>query len=344
MNSSDRFKLFITVMLLFGVTSMYAQQDLLLLFEYENEVSIQYIDWSYDSSLLAIADANDVITFFDSQSHQVTQMIEEGVYVVRSIKWQPENRRILIANNATVIWDYDNVKETDVDFPLSPQFPEWFHAGEPDWNPNGQEVAFVIEQCDSLPASARVEIWNIESSSLSQVIDSCIETGLASVEWHPSGEKLALIANDMDGEVSIWSIEDNEELFTVSELRNPHNFTWSASGDEFAIGLTLQIDETTLENNIQLHDATNGMMIMQFEHNFVVSDWHPFHKLLVTGTQDGVVNIWDMSDGMQVIELPAHADTVNDVSWSPDGSMLASVGRDGRLYVWDVSELSELDR
>lgn len=59
--------------------------------------------------------------------------------------------------------------------------------------------------------------------------------------------------------------------------------------------------------------------------------------LIVTGGFDGVLRIWT-KDWQLVKILPGHANSVNEVQFSPDGKMLASVSSGPRdmLAVWDV--------
>jgi WD40 repeat protein len=93
---------------------------------------------------------------------------------------------------------------------------------------------------------------------------------------------------------------------------------------------------------MQIRDVTDGEIVSQTEANlgvYVPLDWHPSENIIATGGQDGSVRIWDALDSSEIIELPVHEDTVNDIGWSPDGSMLASLGRDGRVFIWRASDL-----
>jgi serine/threonine protein kinase len=54
----------------------------------------------------------------------------------------------------------------------------------------------------------------------------------------------------------------------------------------------------------------------------------PDGKTLVTGTGSGPVLLWDVATGQQRLALQGHRNSVNGVTFSPDGRLLASGGKD----------------
>jgi WD40 repeat protein/serine/threonine protein kinase len=62
-------------------------------------------------------------------------------------------------------------------------------------------------------------------------------------------------------------------------------------------------------------------------------------KLLATGTQAGVVRIWQARTGTVLKELKAHGAGAWTVAFSPDGRQLATGGFDGMIYLWDVETI-----
>ncbi len=63
-------------------------------------------------------------------------------------------------------------------------------------------------------------------------------------------------------------------------------------------------------------------------------------KLAATAHGDGRIIFWDLIDAEMLDDLPAHAQAVTRVRFSPDGMSLASAGLDGMIRIWDVASRS----
>ncbi|MFQ5968218.1 MAG: WD40 repeat domain-containing protein, partial [Acidimicrobiia bacterium] len=70
----------------------------------------------------------------------------------------------------------------------------------------------------------------------------------------------------------------------------------------------------------------------------------PDGNRLATGSADGVVQIWDVASGADLLAIALHDGAVTDVEFSRDGRYLATGGSDGftHVLVLEASELIEL--
>uniref|UniRef100_A0A3P8UAR3 Notchless protein homolog 1 n=1 Tax=Amphiprion percula TaxID=161767 RepID=A0A3P8UAR3_AMPPE len=62
--------------------------------------------------------------------------------------------------------------------------------------------------------------------------------------------------------------------------------------------------------------------------------WSADSRLLVSGSSDSTLKVWDVKTGKLNMDLPGHADEVYAVDWSPDGQRVASGGKDKCLRIW----------
>ena len=64
----------------------------------------------------------------------------------------------------------------------------------------------------------------------------------------------------------------------------------------------------------------------------------PGGQILASGSLDGTVILWRVSDGKLMHSLMKNAGSVKSVAFSPDGQVLASGSSDGALQLWRVSD------
>ena len=66
--------------------------------------------------------------------------------------------------------------------------------------------------------------------------------------------------------------------------------------------------------------------------------YSPDGARLASGDTDGLIRIWNVETGLEVLSLGGHTAAVNDVSFSPDGAFLASASNDDTVRVWGTSD------
>eukprot|EP00162_Nutomonas_longa_P014128 comp21835_c1_seq7/m.49294 comp21835_c1_seq7/g.49294 ORF comp21835_c1_seq7/g.49294 comp21835_c1_seq7/m.49294 type:complete len:650 (+) comp21835_c1_seq7:154-2103(+) len=68
------------------------------------------------------------------------------------------------------------------------------------------------------------------------------------------------------------------------------------------------------------------------------ANFSPDGKLLVTGTGQGHVVVWNAESGKQEVVLRGHDDVVHSVQFSPCGTTLCSGSWDNRALLWSIAE------
>mmetsp|Transcript_17463 Transcript_17463/g.25808 ORF Transcript_17463/g.25808 Transcript_17463/m.25808 type:complete len:437 (-) Transcript_17463:197-1507(-) len=67
---------------------------------------------------------------------------------------------------------------------------------------------------------------------------------------------------------------------------------------------------------------------------------HPVFTVVVTGSEDGSIKVWDHESGDYVKTLKGHTNSVTDLDFSPTGTVLASCSTDLSVKLWDFSTYS----
>jgi WD40 repeat protein len=60
-------------------------------------------------------------------------------------------------------------------------------------------------------------------------------------------------------------------------------------------------------------------------------------NILVSGSNDKTIIIWDITSGSCLSTLRAHSNWVRAVAWSPCGQWLASGGDDRMIFIYDAN-------
>jgi WD40 repeat protein/serine/threonine protein kinase len=62
----------------------------------------------------------------------------------------------------------------------------------------------------------------------------------------------------------------------------------------------------------------------------------PDGERIASGSQDGIIKIWDAKTGQELRRIPAHKNHVRSIAFSPDGLSLASGSWDETVKIWDA--------
>ncbi|PFX23712.1 protein FAN-like isoform X2 [Stylophora pistillata] len=85
-------------------------------------------------------------------------------------------------------------------------------------------------------------------------------------------------------------------------------------------------------------------ILAELEHDTEVNsvDLDPTNTLVVTGTMDGTVMLWNIDQQAAISHHPIHKETVHSVLFSPDGQRILSCGADHFMRVVDVHTGTEV--
>ena len=91
---------------------------------------------------------------------------------------------------------------------------------------------------------------------------------------------------------------------------------------------------------VWLWDIASGKNIAKLRKQNVLAQsvaWSPDGKFLAVGNADGVVRVWNVTNGNEITSLDAETgENVLAVAYSPDGKILAS-GNSCKIELWDLT-------
>lgn len=198
------------------------------------------------------------------------------------------------------------------------------------------------------------------------------------VKWTPEGRRLVVASHS--GEFTVWNgmtfnfetIMQAHDL-AVLALKYSHNDEWLLSGDQDGTIKYWQPNFNNV-NIVQAHkDAVRDIAFLPNDTKFLscsddslakiwnfnngkeertlsghhwdvkCADWHPNLGLVVTGSKDNLLKLWDPRSAECVTTLHGFKNTVMKTKFQKEGTnrLLASVSRDRSCRIFDLRTMSD---
>lgn len=214
--------------------------------------------WSPDRSLIAFLqmDEGEVELWVMEPDGSAKVAVAEGVHW-STPSWSPDGSEVTIVravpDPSNPLTAKDTIFAVDVDTGderLIAQAPQT-HLGDPQWSPQGSEIAFVAAVDDGDPTTRNqpgVDIYKVDvvTGTISQLTDHPDQDD--SPRWSPDGNRLAFVSDrddvmcapDGDGcpyttEIYVMSNQgDDETRLTHNRRKHDRQPTWAADGSHIA--------------------------------------------------------------------------------------------------------------
>ncbi|KAF2270301.1 WD40 repeat-like protein [Lojkania enalia] len=198
------------------------------------------------------------------------------------------------------------------------------------------------------------------------------------VKWTPEGRRL--LTGSTSGEFTLWNgMGFNFETImqahesAIRSVAYTHTDDWLLSADQNGIVKYWQTNFNNVKE-IQAHnEAVRGLAIAPTDAKFVTCaddttlkiwdfatsteestltghgwevksvDWHPQKGLLVSGSKDHQVKLWDPRTGRCLTSLHAHKNPISKVLFEPvQGTLLATCARDHTARILDLRMMRDV--
>jgi len=182
-----------------------------------------------------------------------------------------------------------------------------------------------------------LRLWSLAEARIIRTIDPASDAVFTSVDLSPDGRH-AMAVCAAKGTVRMWELETGAEVLEGEGAWKDFGrdgITWAASFTPDGNRVV-----TVGGNDARLWDLATGVSLGRFSPHGTIAaaDISPDGKLLVTGSWDQSVKIWDIDSGQAILKLEGvHKGYVNSVEFSPDGGTILTGSDDGTARLWDVA-------
>jgi WD40 repeat protein len=275
--------------------------------------------FSPDGKFIASGSYDKTIRLWEIKSGELIRTYEGHQRYVSSVAFDPNGMNIVSASddNTLRLW---NVQKRDV--------IQVFHGHSSTvtsvvFSPDGKMIA-------SGSYDDTVRLWDIQNGHPINIFkghnDSVYDVKFL-------GNPRYLISASVDQSVCFWDTEQNEPIHVFEKYRNHiEAATFSPDGESIA--------NTNKNNSICLWSLLDGepRELTGHENQVTSIRYSPDSKLLVSGSQDQTVYVWDTQECTSLHILYGHSDTVTSVDFSSDNNFIASGSQDQTVRIWDANK------
>jgi len=161
-----------------------------------------------------------------------------------------------------------------------------------------------------------------------------------------SADGRRLLSGAADGSVRLWDADGHRLAAFADQAGAVGAVAFAPDGERMAAGFGPRLDSvwalTTpapapsprLRAVAAVFSAGERIDLVGPEHGIYALAFTPDGRLLISGSGDGVVTVWDAASGKRLHTVPAHSAPVRAVAIAADGTLLASAGNDGVVRLW----------
>lgn len=233
-------------------------------------------------------------------------------------------------------------------------------------------TSVVYSPNSNIYASASIDgtirLWDSDGEAPKHIITghTFYTSYVACIEYSPDGSTLA--SGGMNGDVHLWNAETGQYVQTLGELndmektpkvKNNHSqngkfkkmvtsIAYAADGKFLAYG--------TMDNKIHIWDTQNKKHLRMLDphidekhpytymddvrhsHSVYALAYSPDGKILVSGSENGKIRLWNPQRGWWLKTLTEPKKTVTSISFAPDGKTFVSNGDYGKIFMYDVKK------
>lgn len=319
------------------------------------------IVFSPDGKRLASCEADNIVRLWDVATGKELTTIPGGTEGALSIAFRPDGKVLGVGYEASTIkfWDCATGKQQSAIKPTVGQMSAVTFSAD------GNTLAFAVG--DFVVRNHTLRFWDLkESQGVRVFVDQAGPVFYLS--FSPDGATLTTGNGNLP--VTLWNVASGAKLQTIpGRVLTP---SWNALSPDGKLlahsgidpGLMLNIGEGI--EAIQVDAPFTAITVIDLAHKrsllpassaevYVTLGmlkgheapvrsvtFRPDSKELASGDAQGVIKLWNLTNGKEVRSMTGHTGAVNSLSYSPDGKTLISASDDGSMTLWDAASGQQL--
>jgi WD40 repeat protein len=189
------------------------------------------------------------------------------------------------------------------------------------FRPDGSTLAVVC-------ADYRLVLINAKTGRITHHLDPGLRTRPQNAnQWFSNGEARFspdgrfLVTWEMTPHVHVWDPERGQLLYTLPHTERKQRVCFNTAAPNL-------LATCGLGGEARVWDLSTGKLVIALKHPQWVAQiqFAPDGRELITGSDDGLLRVWDWKSGQLKDGWPLHPSTVQDISFTADRRALVTIG------------------
>jgi WD40 repeat protein len=274
---------------------------------------IRFAHFSRDGRAIVSASPDRTAQLWDADGKPSHELPHDSNVSAAAFSYDGRYVATTTTSGAGTVWRTDDGK-------VHRMLPGSKSATSDAFSPDGHRIVTIGDNGQAL-------IWNLDANRGPSVVlgePGSASGKLISATFLPDGRRV--VTSTDQGQTRIWDAQTGADVTPASLSKPATNVVtegkWIAldSGDEVSIW-----DSERLERS----------QIMKPGKDISVFAISPDGQRIATGSENGIVSMWNIADGEKLAEMRGHKDEIAAAAFSRDGARLITVSRDRTVRVWN---------
>jgi WD40 repeat protein len=287
--------------------------------------SVESLTWNHNGTKFASGSSDKTIKIWDAISGKLLNTLEGHSRQVLSVSWNHDGTKL-----ASGSWDKTvNIWEEKTGKLLTTFTGHSEGVSSVAWHRDGKKIA-------SGSFDWTVKVWDELTGTI--LMEHNCGSSVNSMAWNHDGTKI--VAGLLSRNILIWEInkKDGKTTIFTDNHSDPEKgvkaVAWNQSGTKIASGSGRISDQST-KIRIWNVSALERQKVEEHTTRETAMAWNHDGTLLLCGSLDGTVKLWDDEKGELLKTWKGHSQCVKAVAWNHDSSRSISASSDKTIKIWE---------